>query len=210
MSLLTIAMAFVADIPSFYCLLRREYLYDLESGHGETVDCLVFAVDSVEGHAIGFDCMTDFGGQFARLPISAFCWKPDAPVQPLDHLELWNNFSYDVEAHEYKALRHLKCDALLKDRKWYSARYMFTLSWLRSPWAEGAGEGGFKRAHILKLDNGNFAAQPNNRIRWYEPSAVTKKFPDRPDFLTNSHIWLAETADKWATEDTDRYFYEDG
>lgn len=200
-------MGFVADIPPFYCLLRAEYLYDLRSHHNETIPVMVFAVDSVEGHAIGFDCLTDFGGQFARLPISAFCSRPHAPLQPLEHLELWNNFSYQVEAHEYRALRHIACEVLLRDKQWYPGRYMFTLSWTGSKWAEDPGEGGFKRAHIIRLDNGNFAAQPNNRIRWFEPSFITKEFPARPDFLTNSHLWLAETKGKWSTEDSDRFFY---
>lgn len=200
-------MPFATDVPHFFCLLRAEYVHDLRSHHGEYLICQVFGVDSVLGYAIGFDCLTDCGAMFARLPISAFCWK-ECPPQDLSVLEAWDNFSYDVEAHEYEALRRLACACYLKDQQWYNGVYLFTLSWKRGAYAEGAGEGGFKRAHIVKLDNGNFAAQPNNRMRWYEPSFITKPFPEKPTFLTNSHEWKSEDGRKWHSEDEDNYFYE--
>lgn len=201
-------MAFQENIPHFYCLMRAEYAYNLEYHHREFFSVLVFAVDSIEGRAVGFDVLTDFGAMFARLPISALVHKEEAPNLPLDYLELWNSFSYSVEAIEYKSLRHLKCETILKDREWYPGEYMFTLSWFGSSYAEDPGEGGFKRGHILKLDNGCFAIQPNNRIKWFEPSFITKSFPENPDFLTNNQIWNCENRSKWATSDDDRYFYD--
>ncbi len=203
-------MSFAANIPHFYSLLRAEYIYDLQSHQGEYIPCCVFAVDSVSGHAIGFDCMTDFGAQFARLPVSAFCWKEDAPRYSLETLELWNSFSYSVEAIEYEYLHQMRCDVRLPgtSHTWTSGIYMFTLSWYGSRYAEDPGAGGFKRAHIIKLDNGNYAAQPNNRLRFYEPSFITKSFSEKPDFKTNSHIWNVENKGQWRTEDSDRFFYD--
>jgi hypothetical protein len=201
-------MAFAISIPHFYALVRAEYLYNLESHQGQFHPCLVFGVDSIEGHAVGFDILTDFGGQFARLPISALVHKAAAPYMPLSTLELWNNFSYDVEAHEYAALRQLRVKVWLgTKRKPTMGEYMFTLSWKGSPYAEQSGEGGFKRGHVIKLDNGCYAIQPNNRLQWFEPSFVTKKMPERPDFKTNSHVWNAENRVVQSTEDSDRYFY---
>lgn len=201
-------MGFATDIPHFHCLMRAEYAYDLREHAGEYFNVCVFGVDSIEGQAVGFDVLTDFGAMFARLPVSALCHREVAPHLPLDWLELWNNFSYCVEAHEYRALKHLRCAALLKDRQWYPGEYMFTLSWHGSKYAELPGDGGFKRGHVIKLDNGCFAIQPNNRMRWYEPSFVTKPFPAKPDFKTNTSIWTCEQGDKWVTSDDDRYFYD--
>lgn len=113
-----------------------------------------------------------------------------------------------MEAHEYSSIRGISCDVILKDKKWYSGEYMFTLSWFGNSLSEDSGDGGFKRAHIIKLDNGCYAAQPNNRIRWYEGSFITKPFPKNPDYVTNSHNWKCEDGKKWATEDTDKYFYQ--
>lgn len=201
-------MAFHSDIPHFYCLMKAEFAYDLKDHHGEFFNVLVFAVDSVLGHAVGFDVLTDFGAMFARLPVSALVHNQEAPNLPLDYLELWNSFSYCVEAHEYIALRHLRCATVLKDKKWYPGEYMFTLSWYGNNYAEDPGEGGFKRGHVLKLDNGCFAIQPNNRVKWFEPSFITKPFPEKPDFTTNNQVWNCEIGDKSATEDSDKYFYD--
>lgn len=201
-------MSFHLDIPPFYALLRAEYAYDMRSHLDEFMPVWVFSADSVEGQAIGFDVMTNCGAMFSRLPVNSLCWLEKAPKRPLDHLELWDCFSYDGEAHAIPSLKHLRIDAMLKTKEKAPGEYLFTISWWGNTLSEDSGEGGFKRAHILKLDEGNFAALPNNRIRWYEPSFVTKPFPDRPDYLTNSHTFKAETISRWASEDSDRYFYE--
>lgn len=188
--------------------MRAEYAYDLKSHHGEFLNVMIFAVDSVAGRCIGFDCLADNGAMFARLPISAFVHRQDAPDLPLELLQLWSCFSYSIEEHEFGALRHARCDVLLKDRKWYTGNYMTTFSWTGSAYAEQAGDGGFKRGHLIQLQNGCYCIQPGNRIRWYDPSHVTKQFPERPDYLTNNHNWFCEQTSKWATEDSERQFYE--
>ena len=43
-------------------------------------------------------------------------------------------------------------------------QYMFTRDWYGHEDAAEAGDGGHKRSHVIALDNGNFAAQPNNRM----------------------------------------------
>lgn len=85
---------------------------------------------------------------------------------------------------------------------------MMTFDWCGSAYAEEPGEGGYKTAHLVQLDNGCYALQPNNRMRWWEPSFVTKPFPERPDYLTNSHIWRCENKTKWSTEDSQKYSYD--
>ena len=81
---------------------------------------------------------------------------------------------------------------------------MFTLDWFGHEDAEEAGDGGHKCAHVIALDNGNFAAQPNNRIQWFCPAFVTP-FKDKPDYLTNTGVWKVERE----TETTAGFFYDD-
>lgn len=198
------------NIPHFYCLLRKEYLYNLQDHFGEYEHCSVFGVTSMPARAITFTCMINNGSQVARLPISAFCWKECEP-QPLEVLQLWDCFSYNLTCVSYDYLKGLRVSSFLKDKKWYDGEYMLTLDWYGSPYAEDPGEGGFKTAHIIKLDTGNFAAQPNNRICWYEPSFITKPYKDsesKPDYKVNEHTWKCEGQSKWYTEDSDKYFYE--
>lgn len=199
-----------ADVPHFYCLIRREYLYDLQSHHGEFEPVAVFGVASIPSRALMFHIMNENGAQFARVPISALCWKEEAPNIPLSHLELWDCFSYDVSVHEFSFLKGLRCTAHLKNRERVDGEYLFTVDWCGSRYSEDPGEGGHKNAHVLKLDSGNFAALPNNRIYpWREPSFITRPGdPPIPDYITNSHTWRCEGASKWASENSPRFFYD--
>lgn len=196
-------MPFAENIPAFYCYVREKFLYNGDTAKKGKIPCMVFAVDSVQGQAIGFDIMTDCGAQFARMPIHSLCHKEDAPERALNELELWNNLSYSVEAREYQALRNMRCTVL---KTALAGTYLFTLSWQGSTWADNPGDGGFKRAHIIKLDEGNYAAQPNNRIVWEDPAFITKPFPEKPQFKTNTQVWDCET--KWKTADNDFYYYD--
>ena len=63
-----------------------------------------------------------------------------------------------------------------------------------------------KCAHIIALDDGNFAAQPNNRCIWDIPSFTVKD--NIPDWKVQTNAWNVEDSSQWRTEDTDKFFYE--
>jgi hypothetical protein len=198
-----------ANVPHFYTNLRAEYLYDQQSHRGEFIRAVVFGVASIPTRALMFHAMTENGAQIARLPISAFCHKTDAPADlPLEVLELWDCFSYDVSVIAFEFLRGLRCKTILRNGEWYAGQYMFTVDWCGSAYAEEPGEGGHKNAHVLQLDNGCYAAQPNNRIIWSEPSFITNPLRGNPGYKTNSHVWSCENKGrKWTTSDDDDFFY---
>lgn len=196
------------DVPEFECWLRKEFLYDQKEHQDEFERVVVFGLASIPGRAIGFHAITEQGAVIWRLPIHALAAKTDAPRLSLDALELWDCFSEKVSVHEFSFLKETKVKTWLRDGKEYDGTYLFTADWFGSSSSEGAGDIGHKCAHILKLDNGNFAAQPNNRIQWYEQAFVTKPFKERPDFKTNTQVWKAENGRKWQTEDSDKMFYE--
>lgn len=197
-----------ADIPQFECFVRAEYLYDFEAHHGEFVPVVVFGLASIPGRALGFHVMTDVGAVIWRLPISALCWRQDAPALSVETLELWDCASYDVAVHEFAWLTGSRCMTVLKDGSRHEGECMFTVDWCGSAEAEAAGDIGHKCAHVIRLDNGCFAAQPNNRILWASPAFVAKPFAVRPDYRTSTRIWRAEMLQKWATEDSARMFYD--
>jgi hypothetical protein len=197
------------DTPIVYCALRSEYLYNLEAHHGEFIPCAIFGASSVQSRAIGFHCMLHNGALIHRMPISAFVHKPDAPVMALDLLELWDCLSSDIVCNEYSFLKGLRVDVILKNHQVEQGIYLFTLDWHNSSLADNPGEGGHKCAHVIRLNNGTFCAQPNNRLRWYEPSFITVPMLERPDYQTNYQLYSVENkGDKWATEDSPRMFYE--
>ena len=161
-----------------------------------------------------YNIMLTNGACYWRLPISAFFQKShdraEVPDMSVDELELWNCFSYYPSVHHYSYLCNQRGKFLGKDKKFYRGEYLFTIDWahpdsniLDTDHSEIPQE--HKCAHILELDNGNFAAQPNNRILWNLSHYTTDKF--WPDFKVQNTYWTVENKD-WVTEDTDKMFYQ--
>ena len=203
-----------ANIPPIYCQLRREYLYDLKLNKGETEDCVVFGLTSIPGRAVLFHTLLTNGAIFWRLPISAFIQKgfecSGVPNQNLVDLELWNSFSYYPSVNTFDFLIGQKCKYLGVDKKFYAGEYLFTIDWahpepniLDTEHSEIPQE--HKCGHVLALDNGNYAIQPNNRILWNVPSFTTATH--WPDYKVQSSYWNVENKD-FISEDSDNMFYE--
>lgn len=191
------------DVPRFYCLLRKEFLYDGLSHQNEFLKVCVFGAASIHGRALGFHVLTENGAVIWRLPIHAFCHKPEAKALPLEMLQFWDCFSYEVSCTKFERLSESRVKVQLKDKSWAGGQYLFTIDWYGEPDAEEAGDGGHKCAHILALDDGNFCAQPNNRIQWFCPAFVTP-FKEKPDYVTNTRCWKVERE----IETTDGFFYD--
>jgi len=204
-----------ANIPVQYAQIKKEYLYDLKKHHGEVCDCIIFGISCITGRAILFHALMENGAIFYRLPISAFIQRgfdrARVPEQRLDELELWNSFSYYPAVNCWDILAGQSGKYFGKDKKTYHGKYLFTIDFahpesniLDTEHSEVPHE--HKCAHILALENGNYAAQPNNRLIWSIPSFTVKD--DIPDWKVQTNEWNVEDESKWRTEDTDKYFYE--
>ena len=173
-----------ANIPPMYAQIRREYLYDLKKHHGEVEECIVFGITSMGGRAILWHAIMENGAIFYRLPLSAFIQRgfkaADVPRYRLDELELWNSFSYYPTVTSWNILSAASGKYIGKDKKWHHGAYLFTIDWahpdgnmLDTDHSEIPHE--HKCAHIIALDDGNYAAQPNNRCIWDLPSFTVKE-----------------------------------
>ena len=202
-----------ANIPSLYCNIRREYLYDLKQHQGEIESCVVFSIASIPGRSILFNCILESGAVYFRLPISAFIQKGfdrrDVPDQDLKNLELWNSFSYFPSVICFDFLKGQSCK-YFSNGKTHNAEYLFTIDWahpdsniLDTEHSEIPHE--HKCGHVLALDNGNYAIQPNNRILWNVPSFTTSTH--WPDYKVQTSKWSVENKN-WITEDSDNMFYQ--
>ena len=96
------------------------------------------------------------------------------------------------------------------DKKEYFGEYLFTIDWchpesniLDTEHSEIPHE--HKCGHVLALDNGNFAIQPNNRILWNISNFTTRN--DIPDYKVQTTEWNVENKD-FVTEDSDKMFYK--
>jgi len=203
-----------ANIPVQYAQIRKEYLYDLKSHHGEVEDCVIFGLASLAGKAVLFHCLLPNGAIYYRLPISAFIQRAydilQVPRMRLDELELWDSFSYYPAITVFDFLAGQECKYLGKDKKFYTGEYLFTIDWahpepniLDVDHSEIPQE--HKCGHFIALKNGNYAIQPNNRILWHVGNFTTRN--EWPDYKTQTSEWSVENKD-WTTDDTDRMFYD--
>ena len=203
-----------ANIPPIYCKIRTEYLYDMDMDKKGERDCVIFGLASISGRALLFHTLLPNGAVYYRLPISAFFQKrfsrSEVPDMQVDELQLWNCFSYWPSVHVFDFLAGVDGKFRGKDKNFYPGNYLFTVDWahpepniLDVEHSQIPQE--HKCAHILALDNGNFAAQPNNRILWHVNNYTTES--DWPDYKVQNTVWDVEGSD-WITEDSDKMFYE--
>lgn len=94
----------------------------------------------------------------------------------------------------------------MKDRSEVEGEYLFTIDTTHSEpnevdtgWSETPNE--HKSFNICKLDNGQFCAQPNNRLRWFQPSRGTD-LKAAPYFRYSTEIWRCEDHEKWRPSET--------
>jgi len=206
----------VANLPPVQCYVRKEYLYDFQKGHGEYEPCYWVSVKSIKGKALYIESLlTNYGALFDKLPISAYVWRTDiieSEQLTLDHLEIWDAFSYNIAVLRKETLQGLQCKVFMKDRKMYDGNYMFTIdschsdpNELDTSLSETPNE--HKSFNIIKLNNGQFAAQPNNRVLFYDQS-LTPRGVTKPDFKVSTHEFFCENGAKWSAGDSDEFFYE--
>lgn len=193
------------NLPRFRCFVRDRYLHGLDDRLGVS-EAVAFAGASIPGRALGFHVLLRNGAQVGRLPVSALCLKPEAVERPTHDLELWNAFAYHAEAIEYEFLEGMRCEVRLRSGAIVAGAYMFTIDWYGSPDAEDVGDLGWKCGHLVALDDGNIAIQPNNRIRWAEPSWVDLSAPWPPALDTIDYVMRCEQQGR-LTIDGDGMFF---
>jgi hypothetical protein len=208
-------MNFVCPLPSVKVLVRPEYLYDFQCDKdAPLVEGIWCSVKAIKGEAFRFETyLPEYGALYDKLPISAFkhstCELCDLP---LDVLQIWDALSYHVTVVDKPLLKGLRAEFYAKDKQVYGGEFMFTLDTCspdpRIPdfgFSESVDE--HKSYNVLKLDNGQFALQPNNRCRFYDP-AFNPKEMKFPDFKVATRKYRVEQHAKWRLGDTSNFNYE--
>lgn len=201
----------VHPLPPIDVMVRKEYLYDLEKGHGEYTPGVWISVKSVQYKALYFETLlTEYGALYDKLPLSAFVWKTPHGNLPLDTLQLWDCFDYHLTVIEKPILA--RCEFFGKDKNMHGGEYMFSIdnahpdaSVLDVNYSEHDPE--HKSFNIIKLDNGQFAAQPNNRVIFRDSSLTPSKLL-QPDFKVCTQNYAVEIEPKWSVGHTDEWQYK--
>ena len=189
-----------ANIPPIDCYVRGNFLRNQIDSHDQYFECVIFGVSSVQNRSPLFHFMMEDGGLWWRMPLNAFCTKPGVPEVDLHELVLWNSFSPYVAVTKFANLTNLKMSYRDRNRNVVQGKYLFTLDWhnpdsnrLDDGYSETPNE--HKCGHVIQRDDGNFAIQPNNRVRVFEPS-----FANRKDLvigrIINDRIWDVEDEEK--------------
>lgn len=206
----------VANIPPIEVFIDKRYLYDWQKdksgqylGAGEWETGHWVTVKSVPNRALLFETYIDrFGALYDKLPISAFRWRPagDDETLPLDFLQIWDCLSYGISVIQKRVLDGARTLVTLKDGRVMTGEYLFTIDTCHSEpnevdawWSMSPAE--HKSYNICRLENGQFCAQPNNRVRWIQPS----RRPDEgisPYFRYSTRVWRAEPRYPWAPDET--------
>lgn len=205
-----------ANIPPIECRIRAEFLRDMEDSYGQSFACVIFGVASISGQTPLFHSLMEDGGIFWRLPIHAFFHSEESEVIPeplsLNDLVVWDSFSPYISVTTFSLLQNKRVH-YKRGTLWVPGTYMFTLDWSNEDsnvqsagFAETPGQ--HKSGHLLRLDTGHFAIQPNNRVKVFDPSFVTKEEWLIERRLT-SRLWSSEQRDGRVISDDDRYHYEE-
>lgn len=202
---------------NFYPLkvwVRDEYFYQGKNGKGNFTQGIIISVRCMPGQAALFQVLLDNGVLRDKLPSHALLTKPELPNPdlPFHYLQLWNCFSYNFTLIKLNFVSGGPVEVYMKDKKFYSGKYFATINWgsndINTDITLSEDPMEHKSHHIILLNNGQIALQPNNRIKWSEPSFVTKPFPEKPDYLVCNEFYNVEDHEKWHTEDSERMFYD--
>ena len=205
----------IANLPTIRCYVRKEFLYNFEKGHGEYEPCFWVSLKSIRGEAFRIESyLPHYAALYDKLPLHAYVWRTDIDIEkllPLDHLQIWDCLSYDITILNKKLLSGMSCKFFTKSKEWMEGEYMFTVDQsfpdpniIDTTFSEDIED--HKSFNFVKCDNGQFAAQPNNRLLIFEPSSNPAKLKF-PDFKVATKKCSVEKNSKWSLGDTDTVMY---
>ena len=214
----------LANVPPVEVYIRKEFLLDFQEedgkllGVGEYESGHWITTKSIPNQALYFETFIHrFGALYDKLPIHAFVWRTDVRPEellPLDWLQLWDCFSYNIAVIHKERLRNARCKVMLKDKSFAYGYYLFTIDSCASDpgeldvsWAETPNE--HKSFNIIKLDNGQFAAQPNNRVLFLHQSQTPSDKLERPYFRFSTRKWICENQDRWTAANSVDFCYSE-
>ena len=207
----------VANLPAVHCWVRREFLYDFQQGHGEYEPCIWTSIKSIRGQAFRIESyLPRYGALYDKLPLSAYVSRTNnldtAKFLALDELQIWDCMSYDMAIIQKVFLRNLTCKFYAKDKQFYSGEYLFTVdnaspdtNIIDTSYSEQAED--HKSFNFIQLDNGQYAAQPNNRCVFLDAASNPPELLF-PDFRVCTRKYTVETNPKWALGNSHTVTYE--
>lgn len=214
----------ITNAPPLKLWVRKEYLRDLRDSHGDYLLGYLVSIKSIPGRVFYFEVyFPEYGGMFDKLPVSALLlWDPDSPEKPvapdpdlpLDELQFWNCFSYDITTLEKNLVYTMGWEVRTKSHGFIPGDYLFTIDSFSGDrsrtdisFAETPDE--HKSFNVIALHTGQIALYPNNRCRLIDPS-LSPEHIKTPDFLVSSRYFQVESPNaKWGRlGESEEYFWK--
>ena len=208
-------MNLICNLPDEKVYVRKEYLRDLQDGHGEFVEGVWVSAKSIPGRAFYFETyLPEYGAMFDKLPISAFVSEAKTPDPDLDlpNLQFWNCMDYGVTSLCKQFTASMEWEVRTRHFGTLKGSYICTLdNYHANPdvldYSTSEIPEEHKSFNLINLENGQFALYPNNRCRIYDIS-LTPEEPKIPDFKVSTEYYQVENGVRWGRlgDNTD-YFW---
>lgn len=193
-----------SSIPTITCLIRNEFLFNHEKGHGQFTQADVHSVATIEKRVPLFEAFLENGVNWTRRPIHAFVWKKDAETLPLSEHIYWDCFSAYIDVNVRARLAGLRADLISITGVKREGIYMFTLDWSHEnrnmPDNNFSETPEHKCGHVFKMDNGNFFIYPNNRIIWYDKAWTFNRITQNPGYKIDMNVYSIENDRSYETD----------
>ena len=206
----------ITNLPSYEVWVRKEYLTDHKSGHGEFVKGVWVSAKSIPGRAFYFETyLPEYAAMFDKLPISAFLSEPEIPDpdMTLHNLQFWNCMDYGVVAVQKQFIGSMHYEVYTRDFGTQTGTYICTLDNYHQDvdaidYSTSEQPAEHKSHNLIELDNGQFALYPNNRMRIYDNS-ITPEVPKNPDFKVATVYYQVENGhDRDGLGSEENYFWK--
>lgn len=140
----------------------------------------LFAISSYAGHALTVQVLLAGGGVFSYLPLQALVspkrFDPAGEALAPDELLYHDCRDDEICVHRYRALRGPVQAFLRKRQRWMRGKYLLSIDWYR----------GNDLLHLLRLENGQFAALPSHKLIFGEEARIL------PDYQKLRQTWRVE------------------
>ena len=154
----------IANLPAYEVWVRKEYLTDHQSGHGEFVKGVWVSVKSIPGRAFYFETyLPEYAAMYDKLPISAFVSDPEkpSPDMELHNLQFWNCMDYGVAVVQKQFVGSMHYEVYTRDYGTQTGTYICTIdNYHQDPdaidYSTSEQPAEHKSHNLIELDNGQF------------------------------------------------------
>lgn len=168
-------MAYKKDLYVPNILIKKQYLYNLESGMGEYENGHIFAINSYKGHQPTFDVLLSNGAVYSYLPVDAITTdqlshKADAYPCPI----VCPSATFILR--DTPVLSKKFAQIFDRDKKWFS--YGTVIKMIEWP-------NDNELIFLVELNSAQLAFVPNHKILFTNK----KNKADLPDYKTLKKEW---------------------